>query len=76
MKNDVIIEKGNFISFTQADLRQLGLNEVGYIKRYEMRGKPAYVLHAADGTAISVQDNADAAGVSALHQEIDLVSVH
>lgn len=61
---------------TQGDLRKLGLQEVGYIKRYQTRGETAFVLHAADGTALAVQNDIDAAHVSADHQDIDVVSVH
>jgi len=68
----------NFIPFlmTQADLKKLGVEEVGYVKQYVVNGKPAWVLHAADGTALTVQHDADAAFNSARSHELDLVSVH
>lgn len=68
----------NFIPFlmTQADLKKLGLEEVGYVKQYVVNGKPAWVLHAADGTAITVQGDAVGAQNSARHHELDLVAVH
>lgn len=61
---------------SQQELKDLGLDEVGYVKPYKVKDKIAWVLHAADGTAISVQSNADAAHVSAQHQDIDIVSLH
>lgn len=61
---------------SQTDLRNLGMSEVGYVKKYSIDGEPAYVLHAADGTALAVQKDADAARVSAQYQDLDLVSVH
>lgn len=68
----------NFIPFlmTQSDLKKLGMEEVGYVKQYVVNGKPAWVLHAADGTALAVQGDADGALNSARHHELDLVSVH
>ena len=76
MKSNFLPE--NMIPFlmSQNDLRELGLEEVGYVKKYKVNGKPAWVLHAADGTALAVQGNADAALASARQHEIDLVSVH
>ncbi len=61
---------------SQQDLRELGMQEVGYVKKYKMNGKIAFVLHAADGTALAVQDDASSALNSARHQDLDLVSVH
>lgn len=68
----------NFIPFlmTQADLKALGLEEVGYVRQYQINGKNAWVLHAADGTALAVQGNAKAAGVAARNHDLDLVAVH
>lgn len=61
---------------SQADLKNLGMSEVGYVKKYSIDGEPAYVLHAADGTALAVQKDVDAARMSAQYQDLDLVSVH
>lgn len=68
----------NYIPFlmTQSDLKKLGLEEVGYVKQYQVNGKPAWVLHAADGTALAVQADSGSAQNSARHHELDLVSVH
>lgn len=76
MKSNFLPE--NYIPFlmTQADLKKLGLEEVGYVKQYQVNGKPAWVLHAADGTALAVQADSGAAQSSARHHELDLVSVH
>ncbi|MDF3023832.1 MAG: hypothetical protein K0R10_1193 [Alphaproteobacteria bacterium] len=76
MKSNFLPE--NYIPFlmTQSDLKKLGLEEVGYVKQYQVNGKPAWVLHAADGTALAVQGDSGAALNSARHHELDLVSVH
>lgn len=68
----------NFIPFlmTEQDLKKLGLEEVGYVKQYIVNGKPAWVLHAADGTALAVQGDVNGAVNSARSHELDIVSVH
>ena len=76
MKSNFLPEHMIPFLMTQNDLRELGLEEVGYVKKYKVNGKPAWVLHAADGTALAVQGDADAAMASARHHEIDLVAVH
>lgn len=76
MKNNVLPENAIPFLMTQQDLKDLGLDEVGYVRKYKMDGKLAFVLHAADGTALAVQNTVDAARISAEHKEIDLVSVH
>ena len=76
MKNSILPE--NFVPFlmTEADLRKLGIEEVAYIKKYRVDGKAAWVLHAADGTALAVQNNSDSAVASAGHHDLDLVALH
>jgi hypothetical protein len=76
MKSNFLPE--NMIPFlmSQNDLKELGLEEVGYVKQYQVNGKPTWVLHAADGTALAVQGNPDAALQSARHHELDLVALH
>ena len=62
MKSSFLPE--NMIPFlmSQNDLKELGLEEVGYVKQYQVNGKPTWVLHAADGTALAVQGDVDAIG--------------
>lgn len=76
MKNKETATFQDFMIMTQGDLRKLGLEEVGYIKKYQTRGETAFVLHAADGTALAVQNDVESARISADHQSIDIVSVH
>lgn len=64
------------IDMTQNDLRELGMEEVGYVRKYSVKGKPAWVLHAADGTALAVQENMPALQTSLQHHDLDIVSVH
>jgi len=63
-------------ALSSADLRALGRDEVGYVRKYDMKSHIAFVLHAADGTAVAVQKNEDAAYMSAQQHGLELVSVH
>lgn len=76
MTRETTIEAEHPFPMSESDLRKLGLAEVGYIKKYNLKGQPAWVLHAADGTALAVQDNPGAARLSAQHKELNLVTVH
>ena len=64
------------VSISSADLKTLGKGEVAYIRKYRMKGEPAFVLHAADGTAISVQKDVTGARITAQQQDLDIVPVH
>lgn len=67
----------DFLSpISKNDLKRIGMGEVAYVKKYLIDGKPAFVLHAADGTALAVQGNNVAAKNSAHQQELELVAIH
>ena len=76
MKNYLLPEKSIPFLMSQNDLKKLGLEEVAYVKKYRVRGQTAFVLHAADGTALAVQDNAGAVQASAQHQDLEVVPLH
>ncbi len=75
MKN-IITESTFPFLMTEAELKNLGLEEVGYVKPYKVKGQIAWVLHAEDGSAITVQNNPSAIRLSAQQQDINLVSLH
>jgi hypothetical protein len=58
------------------DLRVLGKGAYAYVRSYEVKGRTAFVLHAADGTAISVQKDEGAAVLSARNQDLEIVLLH
>jgi len=68
----------NFLSvvMSEGDLKILGLGDVAYIKPHKVKGKLAYVLHGADGSAIEVEENEDDAIRSAYQNELNLVAIH
>lgn len=76
MKKTLSAQKDFSFFITPSDLRQIGMDEVAYIKRYDMNGQAAFVVHAADGTAIAVQKDISSALGSAHHQDLDVVALH
>jgi len=64
------------VVMSEGDLKGLGMGDVAYIKSYDVKGKLAYVLHAADGTTIEVEDNENDAILSAYHNDLNIVAVH
>lgn len=69
-------EKEFFLSMSQKDLADLGVGDVAYVKRYTVNGKEAYVLHAANGTALAAQANESDAEQAAYGHDLELVTVH
>jgi hypothetical protein len=76
MKDNFTLERDILGLMSQHDLKELGIDEVAYIKFYQMKGQKVFVLHAADGTALAVQQSAEGASFSARHHDLDVVSVH
>jgi hypothetical protein len=76
MKDLIREQKEMAVGMSSGDLKKLGLEEVAYIKKYKMDDGSAWVVHAADGTALAVQKTPDAAILSAQYQELDIVSLH
>ena len=76
MTHDVHAQKEFAMGMTQNDLRDLGLEEVGYVRQYTVKGKLAWVLHSADGTALAVQDTPVSLRLSAQQHELDILPLH
>jgi hypothetical protein len=76
MKDDSSILKLDHAPMSQGDFKSLGREDVGYVKEYTVNGKIVFVLHAADGVALAVQNTQDAAFISADHHDLDVISIH
>lgn len=61
---------------TDQEFKAFGLDEVAYIKAYPVKDGTAWVVHAADGTALAVQKDASAAVDSAHAQDLGVATVH
>jgi hypothetical protein len=77
MKNNQHSSSQEFLlAMSQGDLKELGVGDVGYVRHYIINGQPAFVLHAADGAELAVQESETAVKQSADHQDLNLVTVH
>ena len=64
------------VVMSEGDLKGLGLGDVAYIKAYNVKGRVAYVLHAADGSTIDVEDCEDDVFMSAYSNDLNVVALH
>ncbi len=53
-----------------------GVDRVAYIKLVTIENRPAYALHAADGTPLSLIDTFEGAVVVAQQNDLSPVSLH
>lgn len=63
-------------SLTSHDFLALGIRDIAYVKRIVVEDKPAYSIHAADGTPLSVTADMEAAVGMILHNELEPVTLH
>lgn len=74
--DDIIMENIQWSGMSDQEFKALGMDQVAYIKAYRVKDKLAWVVHAADGTAIAVQNDADAALSSAHAQDLGIATLH
>ena len=61
---------------TPAELQQLGMTELGYVKPVELDDGLAFAIHAADGSPMAVAPNRDLAVAAILQHEMTAALVH
>ena len=61
---------------SQHELGLLGVQDLAYVKRVVVDGKPGYAIHAADGTEIAVLPDRDIAFATLRQHDLEPVSVH
>lgn len=61
---------------TRAELRELGLPRLVYLRCGMVDGQPAYALHAADGTPMAVVEDIEVAIELADANDMTFVAVH
>lgn len=75
-REDIVMENVYWPRMSEQEFKALGLDQVAYIKPYRVKDKIAWVVHAADGTAIAVQNDADAALNSAQAHDLGVATLH
>jgi hypothetical protein len=61
---------------TEAQLAQLGLQQIAYVKPVTYNGTPGFAIHAADGTPMAVAGDREVAIAAILQHEMVPAQVH
>lgn len=75
-RDDIIMENVRWPGMSDQEFKALGMDQVAYIKPYRVNDQVAWVVHAADGTAIAVQNDATSAANSAQAQDLGVATLH
>jgi hypothetical protein len=59
-----------------AQLAQLGLQQIAYVKPVVANGAQCFAIHAADGTPMALADNRDVAIAAIMQHEMVPAQVH
>ena len=69
-----VIEKLRALSAN--DFATLGMSDLAYVKPVQVDGRPAYAIHAADGTQMAVVNDRELALAAIRQHDLDAVDVH
>lgn len=73
---DKIAWNGHLRGLSAVDFVALGLRQIAYVKAVALPDRMAFVVHAADGTPLSVHDDAPDAFMTARHNDLQPVTLH
>ena len=59
-----------------AQLAQLGMQQIAYVKPVVLNGEQGFAIHAADGTPMAVAGNREVAIAAVMQHEMVPVQVH
>jgi hypothetical protein len=59
-----------------AQLAQLGMQQIAYVKSVVLNGENGFAIHAADGTPMAVAENRDVAIAAIMQHEMVAAQVH
>lgn len=63
-------------SLSAQDFLKLGMDQIAYVKPRTVNGQTVFVIHAADGTALSALPNEGVAHDAIQHNNLETVTVH
>jgi hypothetical protein len=69
-----VIEKLRALSAN--DFASLGMSDLAYVKPVQVDGRPAYAIHAADGTQMAVVNGRELAFAAIRQHDLEAVDVH
>lgn len=70
-------EKNEFLrTLTEGDFRDLGAEDVAYVRETEFQGKLHYAVTSADGKALSLTTNRDMALNAIQSSDMEPVTLH
>lgn len=69
-------DDGTVPPITPAQLGQLGISHIAYVKPIVLNGSHGFAIHAADGTPVALTEDRDVAIAAILEREMVPVSVH
>jgi hypothetical protein len=66
----------SYNELSQQDFLLLGINDIAYVKKEERDGKQVFVIHSADGNAITTLPDHDVAFAAVRQNDMEPLSVH
>ena len=61
---------------TPAELQQLGMTQIAYVKPIMLNGAPMFAIHGADGSPMAVAEDRDLALAAIVEHEMIATLVH
>ena len=61
---------------TEAQLAQLGVSQIAYVRAVTVNGEQGFAIHAADGTPMAIAGDRDVALAAILQQDMVPAMVH
>lgn len=66
----------SYNELSQQDFLLLGINDIAYVKKEQRGGKEVFVIHSADGNAITALADYDIAFAAVRQNDMKPLSVH
>lgn len=66
----------SYNELSQQDFLLLGINDIAYVKKEDRDGKVVFVIHSADGNAITALADHDVAFAAVRQNDMEPLSVH
>lgn len=63
-------------NLSHQDFLNFGLEQVAYIRPIKLNDKTAFMIHAADGTPLSVLDSEDSATLMVRYNDLEPITLH